>query len=180
LSKPCSMSTSGVTVAPSSNSLRSLTLTVAKCVPNALLLNPRFGMRHNSGIWPPSNPKRIEPPERAVWPLPPRPEVLPCPELSPMPSRFVRCFAPGRFFKLCKRIVMSARSCRSMPRHAAHTENFGSGTQLFERVQRGLDHVNGIARTQRFAQHITHADHFEHRAHAATGNDAGPRACRAQ
>ena len=50
------------------------------------------------------------PPDRAVCPLPPRPLVLPCPELSPLPKRFVRCFAPGRGFKLCNRMVMLARS----------------------------------------------------------------------
>src|SRR5260221_8200753 len=61
-------------------------------------------MRRMSGIWPPSNPTRIELPERAVWPLPPRPLVLPWPLASPWPRRLRRCLAPGRGFRSCKRI----------------------------------------------------------------------------
>ena len=38
---------------------------------------------------------RMEPPERAFWPLLPLPQVLPRPELSPLPRRFLRCLAPG-------------------------------------------------------------------------------------
>src|SRR5262245_61475317 len=47
---------------------------------------------------------RMELPERAVWPLPPRPLVLPCPLDSPCPSRLRRCLAPGRGLRSCKRI----------------------------------------------------------------------------
>src|SRR5437016_5522972 len=55
-------------------------------------------MRRMSGIWPPSKPGRMLLPERAVWPLPPRPLVLPWPPPSPQPTRFLRCTAPGTFF----------------------------------------------------------------------------------
>src|SRR5258708_35303127 len=51
-----------------------------------MLLKPRFGSRGCSGIWPPSNPL-MRAPERAVWPLPPRPAVLPWPEPMPRPTR---------------------------------------------------------------------------------------------
>src|SRR5581483_5782471 len=37
------------------------------------------------------------PPERAVWPLPPLPLVLPWPPPSPQPTRFLRCTAPFTF-----------------------------------------------------------------------------------
>src|SRR4030095_11549928 len=51
-----------------------------------ILLKPRFGRRRWIGIWPPSNPL-MRTPERAVWPLPPRPAVLPLPEPMPRPTR---------------------------------------------------------------------------------------------
>src|SRR5271154_1219413 len=70
----------------------------------ALLLNPRLGMRRIKGIWPPSKPIRTELPERAVWPLPPRPLVLPWPLDSPWPRRLRRCLAPGRGLRSCRRI----------------------------------------------------------------------------
>src|SRR4051794_22608930 len=56
-----------------------------------MLVKPRFGSRRCSGIWPPSKPL-MRTPERAVWPLPPRPAVLPLPEPMPRPTRM-------RFFR---------------------------------------------------------------------------------
>src|SRR5262249_1322289 len=50
------------------------------------LLKPRLGRRRCNGIWPPSKPL-MRTPERAVWPLPPRPEVLPLPDPMPRPTR---------------------------------------------------------------------------------------------
>src|SRR5882724_1927857 len=137
------------------------------------LLKPRFGIRRSKGIWPPSNPRRIEPPERAVWPLPPRPPVLPCPELSPMPRRFVRCLAPGRGFKLCNRIVILAYPRCRLPRETAHPKNLLTRTQLQQRIDCRLYNVHGIAGTHRFRQHVTHAGGLDYRTHAATGDDAG-------
>src|SRR5208337_2134423 len=43
-------------------------------------------MRRNSGIWPPSKPRRTPPPARAFCPLCPLPAVFPCPEPTPRPS----------------------------------------------------------------------------------------------
>src|SRR5260370_17794530 len=51
-----------------------------------MLLKPRFGSRRWIGIWPPSKPL-MRTRERAVWPLPPRPGVLPLPEPMPRPTR---------------------------------------------------------------------------------------------
>src|ERR1700730_2330276 len=53
---------------------------------NLVLRKPRLGRRRCSGIWPPSKPL-MRTPERAVWPLPPRPAVLPLPEPMPRPTR---------------------------------------------------------------------------------------------
>src|ERR1700734_4070648 len=53
---------------------------------NIVFLKPRLGRRRCSGIWPPSKPL-MRTPERAVWPLPPRPAVLPLPEPMPRPTR---------------------------------------------------------------------------------------------
>ena len=49
-------------------------------------VKPRLGRRRCSGIWPPSKPL-MRTPERAVWPLPPRPACLPLPEPMPRPTR---------------------------------------------------------------------------------------------
>src|SRR4051794_3556535 len=51
-----------------------------------MLLEPRFGSRMWSGIWPPSKPL-IDTPERALAPFWPRPAVLPRPEPIPRPTR---------------------------------------------------------------------------------------------
>src|ERR1700726_2451418 len=51
-----------------------------------ILLKPRLGSRRWIGIWPPSKPL-MRTPESAVWPLPPRPAVLPLPEPMPRPTR---------------------------------------------------------------------------------------------
>src|SRR3954462_15794514 len=51
-----------------------------------MFVKPRLGRRRCSGICPPSKPL-MRTPERAVWPLPPRPDVLPLPEPMPRPTR---------------------------------------------------------------------------------------------
>src|SRR4051794_26799428 len=45
-------------------------------------------------------------PERAFWPLPPRPAVLPRPEPWPRPTRFLRCQLPGGRRSVCREVVM--------------------------------------------------------------------------
>src|SRR5208282_2403084 len=82
------------------------------------LLKPRLGMRRIKGIWPPSNPMRTELPERAVWPLPPRPLVLPWPLDSPWPRRLRRCLAPGRGLRSCRRIKIRRWRAVELPRQA--------------------------------------------------------------
>ena len=53
-------------------------------------------MRRMSGIWPPSNPRRVEPPVRALCPFWPRPLVFPIPEPGPRPTRMrARCEPRG-------------------------------------------------------------------------------------
>ncbi len=53
-----------------------------------------LGMRRARGIWPPSKPMRTLPPERAFWPLCPRPAVLPLPEPAPRPLRLASLVEP--------------------------------------------------------------------------------------
>src|ERR1700733_10445623 len=57
-------------------------------------VKPRFGRRRCRGIWPPSKPL-MRTPERAVWPLPPRPACLPLPEPMPRPTRMRDFDDPG-------------------------------------------------------------------------------------
>src|ERR1700735_1686306 len=57
-------------------------------------VKPRFGRRRCKGIWPPSKPL-MRTPERAVWPLPPRPDCLPLPEPMPRPTRMRGLDDPG-------------------------------------------------------------------------------------
>src|SRR5262249_44556556 len=77
---------------------------------NGWLLKPRFGRRRCSGIWPPSKPL-MRTPERAVWPLPPRPPVLPLPEPMPRPMRMRALRAPALSEISCSFITLS--SCRT-------------------------------------------------------------------
>jgi hypothetical protein len=66
-------------------------------------VKPFFGKRFEMGVWPPSKPALGFPlPERAFWPLCPRPEVLPNPELRPRPRRFCFC---GGFTKSARYIL---------------------------------------------------------------------------
>ncbi|BAF58518.1 hypothetical protein PTH_0339 [Pelotomaculum thermopropionicum SI] len=91
---------SGVTVVPFSKRFSFSMLTAMISFLN-LLVNPRFGMRRCSGIWPPSKPGRTPPPERAFCPLWPRPAVLPMPEPIPWPLRVGFVLAPGAGFSSC-------------------------------------------------------------------------------
>src|SRR5580692_11281245 len=109
-------------------------------------------MRRMSGIWPPSKPMRMELPERAVWPLPPRPAVLPRPEDSPWPSRLRRCFEPGRGLRLCSRINYQSGShshgglgsFKFLNFFSAAPVNLLAGTEAQQSTQGGLDHVGRV------------------------------------
>src|SRR4051794_19456900 len=74
-----------------------------------MLVKPRFGRRRCSGIWPPSKPL-MRTPDRAVWPLPPRPAVLPEPEPMPRPTRCRFLDEPGLSV-----ISLSFIACSSLP-----------------------------------------------------------------
>src|SRR6185295_5393192 len=136
-------------------------------------------MRRMSGIWPPSKPMRIELPERAVWPLPPRPLVFPWPLDSPCPNRLRRCLAPGRGLRSCKRISSGGYgSCllsllglfRSLQRQAAATINFLPQTKLLQTGEGRLDDVGRIARTEGFAQDVLDTSRFQQGPDRLSGN----------
>src|SRR3569623_301876 len=87
-----------------------------------VLRKPRFGRRRCSGIWPPSKPL-MRTPVRAVWPLPPRPPVLPIPEPMPRPMRVRFLREPAlsaiwlSFISRPRSLnAVSARACRARER----------------------------------------------------------------
>src|SRR5215467_5476458 len=65
-------------------------------------VNPYLGTRRMSGIWPPSNPGCLPPPERANNPLCPLVAVFPCPDPGPRPIRFRFFLAPFAGARSCK------------------------------------------------------------------------------
>src|SRR3954452_21680907 len=74
-----------------------------------MFVKPRLGRRRCSGIWPPSKPL-MRTPERAVWPLPPRPDVLPLPEPMPRPTRMRFLREPALSASSLSFIVLSSSS----------------------------------------------------------------------
>src|ERR1700728_3701008 len=87
-------------------------------------VKPRLGSRRCSGIWPPSKPL-MRTPERAVWPLPPRPDCLPLPEPMPRPTRMRDFDDPGlslislSFMAASLLPVNDAHQMRDLGDHAA-------------------------------------------------------------
>lgn len=78
------------------------------------LTKPRLGKRFTSGVWPPSNQGRGGPlPERAFWPLWPRPAVLPLPYPGPLPTRSLYW---AKKSKRCRALGCCAAVCGSMGR----------------------------------------------------------------
>src|SRR3954462_4203681 len=69
------------------------------------------------GFWPPSWPTFFFEPERAPAPFWPRPEVLPKPEPSPRPIRFLRWREPGFGFRLCSPISSALISSAILDLH---------------------------------------------------------------
>src|SRR5919206_4408841 len=83
-------------------------------------LKPRLGSRRCSGICPPSKPTLWKPPERAFWPLCPRPAVLPQPEPTPRPTRWRSLFEPGAGFSSFSFMLgLDAHQMRDAVDHAA-------------------------------------------------------------
>src|SRR5665213_3317224 len=190
LARPTARSAVSSTRAPSSNWFRSPTLTAMYCVVKRALLKPRFGMRRMSGIWPPSKPMRTELPERAVCPLPPRPEVFPWPLDSPWPSRFVRCFAPGRGLRLCSRIIkiLSCGRNRLGRFRRFHFSNFQTaalvnrlaGAQAQQTFQRRLHHVRRVFRAERFGEDVLYPGRFQNGTDGLARDDSSSGRGRAQ
>src|SRR5947199_10698524 len=107
-----------------------------------MLLKPRFGNRRCRGIWPPSKPL-MRTPERAVWPLPPRPACLPLPEPMPRPTRMRFLREPAlsaislSFIALLLKLLIAddADDMVNLRDHAANfrgVRQFGSATDLVE------------------------------------------------
>src|SRR4029453_11232070 len=101
-------------------------------------LNPRFGRRRCSGICPPSKPTLWKPPERARWPLWPRPAVLPQPEPMPRPTRWRSCLAPGAGFRELSRI--DAHQIADFFDHAAHRRGIGELDRVIDPLQTEAAH----------------------------------------
>src|SRR6185436_14157649 len=99
------------------------TFTTAYSVLNRLV-NPRFGTRRCSGIWPPSKPAYCLRPERESCPLCPAVAVLPCPEPGPRPTRF------GFFRDPLAGLRFARSTLRAMP--VLHDP---------DQVRNGLDHA---------------------------------------
>src|SRR3954467_9005512 len=135
-------------------------------------------------------------PERAVWPLPPRPLVLPWPPPSPQPTRFFRCTAPGTFFSSWSFMWFLRRRpggaaardsdlikifCDDRPKPArcaasvnlAHRRDVLRQPELHQAVQRRMHHGDVVRRTHRLGENVLHAGRFEDGAHSATSNEAG-------
>ena len=120
------------------------------------LLKPRLGMRRISGIWPPSNRYGSSCLNARSGLCHHDRSFCRGPLDSPWPSRLRRCFAPGRGFKLCKRIKLSCcgRGCGRLDRDPAAAINLIAQPELFQRMQRGLHHVGRVLRAERLAQHV--------------------------
>src|SRR3990172_8410167 len=124
---------------------------------NRELLNPRFGIRRNSGVCPPS---RSPVPWSACCPIPlcPRPEVLPIPEPMPRPTRLRSLF----FWPLdvTSVIIMVESLPRALPRapsgdrHLAQPGNVVLGTQHREGLEGRLDQVLGPGRAVDLGQYV--------------------------
>src|ERR1700721_3880259 len=97
-----------------------------------ILLKPRLGRRRWIGIWPPSKPL-MRTPERAVWPLPPRPACLPFPDPMPRPTRLRAFDDPGltlislSFIAASLLAVDDAHQMRDLGDHAAIGGGVGEG-----------------------------------------------------
>src|SRR3990172_771078 len=116
-----------VSIMPASIAACSLPILVSlSLTANDVLRKPRLGRRRCNGIWPPSKPL-MRTPERAVWPLPPRPPVLPMPEPMPRPMRMRFLRAPGlsaiwfsfMFAVLLLRVADHAHQMWNLADHAA-------------------------------------------------------------
>src|SRR5579871_4186571 len=162
--RPAAASVSRVTSAPFGSSARSTRCTTCDSMRNGFV-NPRFGTRRVSGIWPPSKCGLFPPwpwwPDLALMPLWPLPDVLPVPDPGPRPSRLrLRC-EPRAGARLCRPI-------------------FSSDTGLLldlghrHQVTDSLDHAaqRGRIRVRHLALVMPEAERLEIRAHPRRLADA--------
>src|SRR5262245_24003268 len=101
-------------------------------------LKPRLGRRRCNGIWPPSKPSLWKPPERAFWPLWPRPAVLPQPEPTPRPTRWRSFFEPGAGLSELSRI--DSHQVVDLVDHAAHRRRVRDLDRLIDLFQAQAAH----------------------------------------
>src|SRR5262249_46655751 len=109
------------------------------------LLKPRLGRRRCSGIWPPSKPPMATP-ERAVWPLPPRPPVLPMPEPMPRPTRRRSLRDPGLSLISFSRMTRCTPGLMPCYAHSTVRPDLGSGLLV--------DHPHQVADLPDHAAHL--------------------------
>ena len=85
---------------------------------------PNVGTRFCSGSWPPSKPGRTLPPDRAFWPLWPRPQVLPPPAAMPRPTRFfvfvLPSAGPREFNRSSMLVAIHFKQIPYLGDHSAH------------------------------------------------------------
>src|SRR5258708_2660778 len=124
----------------------------------------------------------MELPERALWPLPPRVEVLPWPPPSPQPTRFLRCTAPGTFVRLWRRILVfpdfwappPAREGRlGVCQLGAESLEVLLKAELAQAVERGVDDGDVVLGAHRLGEDVVDARGLEDGADAAAGDQAG-------
>src|SRR3954454_12833761 len=131
-------------------------------------LKPRFGRRRCSGICPPSKPTLWKPPERARWPLWPRPAVLPQPEAPPRPTRCRSLLEPGAGFSSLSFMavirLVDPHEIVDLVDHAAHRRRFDELGDLVDFFQAEADH-RGAMITPRSGQALQqpHLDRFHPR-----------------
>src|SRR5947209_8527184 len=116
-----------------------------------MLLNPRFGSRMWSGIWPPSKPAMLTP-DRALAPFCPRPAVLPSPEPMPRPTRTRPCRAP--LLSLSSLSFMSLHSLSLLSRYSPLAHGGRGRLRLAFHLQQML-HLADLA------EHFGRALHFD-------------------
>src|SRR6185369_7175578 len=123
-------------------------------------LKPRFGRRRCSGICPPSKPTLWKPPERARWPLWPRPAVLPQPEPMPRPTRWRSCLAPGAGFSpLSRMLALQPDEIGHAVDHAAHLGGVDEFDHMVHAPQAQAAHGGDVPRlAARGALHQLHFD----------------------
>src|SRR5262245_23234311 len=143
---------------------------------------PRFGKRRCSGIWPPSYPGGLFPPEREPRPLCPRPAVLPLPEPGPRPTRLRRRVEPGAGWRWPRSMPSALRldQVGDLGEHAAHRGRILQDDGLAAPGEPQAAQGGALARARAdlaAAQRGLHHS-FTHVAHASDSLSAAPSGAR--